>query len=135
VIDRLSRVVYEGAMAAAGCPFCDLGDRIVTANDLAVAVRDLEPVSRGHTLVIPKRHCPSFFELTPDEIRACHVLLRGERDALVRECRPDGFNVGVNDGAAAGQAVAHAHIHLIPRYTGDHPDSRGGVRHVIPTRR
>lgn len=122
-------------MTAAGCPFCDLGSRIVAQNDLAVAVRDLEPVSRGHTLVIPKRHCTSFFDLTEDEVRACHALLRGERAALARECRPDGFNVGVNDGAAAGQSVAHAYVHLIPRYVGDHPDSRGGVRHVIPTRR
>ena len=122
-------------MTPASCPFCDLGSRIVAQNDLAVAVRDLEPVSRGHTLVVPKRHCTSFFELTEDEARACHDLLRNERVALVRECRPDGFNVGVNDGAAAGQSVAHVHVHLIPRYVGDHPDSRGGVRHVIPTRR
>lgn len=122
-------------MPPSTCPFCDLGSRIVAQNDLAVAVRDLEPVSRGHTLVIPKRHCTSFFELTEEEASACYALLRNERVALVRECRPDGFNVGVNDGAAAGQSVAHAHVHLIPRYQGDHPDSRGGVRHVIPTRR
>ncbi|MGH7823278.1 MAG: HIT family protein [Candidatus Binatia bacterium] len=122
-------------MAAAACPFCDLGSRIVAQNELAVAVRDLEPASKGHTLVVPKRHCTSFFELTSAEAQACYALLQEQREALLRELRPDAFNVGVNDGAAAGQSVEHAHLHLIPRYRGDHPDPRGGVRHVIPTRR
>jgi len=122
-------------MSTDSCPFCDLGSRIVAANDLAVAVRDLEPASPGHTLIVPKRHCTSFFELSPAEVEACYALLRRERDEVTRECHPDGFNVGVNEGAAAGQLVAHTHVHLIPRYKGDHPDSRGGVRHVIPTRR
>lgn len=122
-------------MSAAGCPFCDLGGRIVSENDLAVAVRDLEPASNGHTLVSPKRHCASFFELDADEVRACHRLLRTERESLASEFGPDGFNVGINEGLAAGQSVAHTHVHLIPRYKGDHPDPRGGVRHVIPTRR
>lgn len=117
------------------CPFCNLEDRVVAGNDLAVAVRDLEPASPGHTLVIPKRHCASFFDLTVAELQACYALLQHEREALRREHRPDGFNVGVNDGAAAGQSREHTHLHLIPRYRGDHPDPRGGVRHVIPTRR
>jgi diadenosine tetraphosphate (Ap4A) HIT family hydrolase len=86
-------------------------------------------------LVVPKRHCPSFFELTDAEVAACYALLRAERETLRAEHRPDGFNVGVNDGAAAGQSIEHTHLHLIPRYRGDHPDPRGGVRHVIPTRR
>lgn len=122
-------------MPSDDCPFCFLGDRIVAENDLAAAVRDLEPAARGHTLVIPKRHCRSFFDLTPAEVAACHALLQGERDALAKQYRPDGYNVGVNDGAQAGQSVPHTYIHLIPRYEGDHPDVRGGVRHVIPTRR
>lgn len=122
-------------MSPASCPFCDLGPRVIAANDLAVAVRDKEPASKGHTLVIPKRHCASFFDLTADEVRGCHELLREERAKLLAEFHPDGFNVGVNDGAAAGQSIAHTHWHLIPRYRGDHPDPRGGVRHVIPTRR
>jgi diadenosine tetraphosphate (Ap4A) HIT family hydrolase len=120
---------------SAKCPFCDLGTRIVAENDLAVAVRDKEPVSQGHTLVIPKRHCRSFFELTEAEVAACHRLLQGERAKLLVDLHPDGFNVGVNDGEAAGQSIGHAHWHLIPRYRGDHPDPRGGVRHLIPTRR
>jgi diadenosine tetraphosphate (Ap4A) HIT family hydrolase len=122
-------------MPATDCPFCNLGDRIVSENELSVAVRDHEPAAAGHTLVIPKRHCASFFELEAEEVRACFELLRRERDALHGELHPGGFNVGVNDGAPAGQSVPHAHVHLIPRYIGDHPDTRGGVRHVIPTRR
>jgi diadenosine tetraphosphate (Ap4A) HIT family hydrolase len=123
-------------MASAGsCPFCDLGGRVVAENALAAALRDKEPASRGHTLVVPKRHCASFFDLTTEEVAACFALLRSERSKLLSELRPDGFNVGVNDGAAAGQSIEHSHWHLIPRYRGDHPDPRGGVRHVIPTRR
>jgi len=122
-------------MSSDDCPFCDLGPRLIAGNGLAVAVRDKEPASKGHTLVIPKRHCTSFFDLTSAEVEACHLLLRSERDKLLAEFHPDGFNIGINDGAAAGQSIAHTHWHLIPRYSGDHPDPRGGVRHVIPTRR
>jgi diadenosine tetraphosphate (Ap4A) HIT family hydrolase len=117
------------------CPFCDLGERVVAENELAAAVRDKEPASNGHTLVIPKRHCRSFFELGEDEVAACFRLLREERAKLADALHPDGFNVGVNDGEAAGQSIAHTHWHLIPRYRGDHPDPRGGVRHLLPTRR
>ena len=122
-------------MSDTDCPFCELSDRVIAQNEHALVVRDLEPASPGHTLVIPKRHCTSFFDLAPPEMAACYTLLQQARDALSRELRPDGYNVGVNDGIAAGQMVGHTHIHLIPRYKGDHPDSRGGVRHVIPTRR
>ncbi|MGH7897975.1 MAG: HIT family protein [Candidatus Binatia bacterium] len=117
------------------CPFCDLGERIIGENELAASLHDLQPASRGHTLVVPKRHCTSFFDLTAAEVQACHDLLRSERERLLGELHPDGFNVGVNDGTAAGQSVEHMHWHLIPRYHGDHPDPRGGVRHVMPTRR
>jgi diadenosine tetraphosphate (Ap4A) HIT family hydrolase len=117
------------------CPFCHVGSRVVAENELAAALLDREPASKGHTLVIPKRHCASFFELTDAEVAACFALLRAEREKLCAEHRPDGFNVGINDGAAAGQSIEHTHLHLIPRYRGDHPDPRGGVRHVIPTRR
>jgi diadenosine tetraphosphate (Ap4A) HIT family hydrolase len=122
-------------MSSENCPFCDLGPRVVAANDLAAAVRDKEPASKGHTLVIPKRHCASFFDLTHEEVRDCYALIGQERTKIVAELHPDGFNIGVNDGSAAGQSIGHTHWHLIPRYRGDHPDPRGGVRHVIPTRR
>ncbi|MEA2625028.1 MAG: hypothetical protein QOD06_1073 [Candidatus Binatota bacterium] len=122
-------------MASTPCPFCDLGERVIAENERARAVPDREPASRGHLLVIPKRHCESFFDLEPAEVQACYDLLRHERDRLLGELAPDGFNVGVNDGASAGQSILHTHWHLIPRFRGDHPDPRGGVRHVIPTRR
>jgi diadenosine tetraphosphate (Ap4A) HIT family hydrolase len=113
------------------CLFCT--PRGVTRrNPLAWATRDSYPVSPGHTLILPLRHCPSFFDLTPDEMAACLELLREERKALDAELRPDGYNVGVNVAPAAGQSVLHAHIHLIPRYAGDHPDPRGGIRQIIP---
>lgn len=117
------------------CPFCDLGVRVVRENDLAVSVRDKEPASRGHTLVLPKRHCPSFFDLSAAEVQACYELLQKEHAALSSEFQPGGFNVGINVGLPAGQSIDHTHWHLIPRYQSDHPDPRGGVRHVIPTRR
>jgi diadenosine tetraphosphate (Ap4A) HIT family hydrolase len=122
-------------MPEQSCPFCDLGDRVLSENALAVAVRDGEPAAVGHTLVIPKRHTGSFFDLTPEEVTACHALLRDERAHIAKAHRPDGYNIGINDGESAGQSIPHTHWHLIPRYRGDHPDPRGGVRHVIPTRR
>jgi len=113
------------------CRFCT--PRAVTRrNELAYATRDSYPASPGHALVIPFRHCASFFDLTPNEINACMELLTAERLAVEKEFSPDGYNVGVNVNAAAGQSIFHVHIHLIPRYTGDSPHPKGGVRQVIP---
>jgi diadenosine tetraphosphate (Ap4A) HIT family hydrolase len=83
-------------------------------------------------LILPLRHCPDFFDLTSEEIAACMELLVGERRALDDEFKPDGYNVGINVGQAGGQSVFHAHIHLIPRYAGDHPNPQGGVRQILP---
>jgi len=113
------------------CLFC--GPRAVTRqNALAYATRDNYPVSAGHTLIVSLRHCPDFFELSPAEMAACMELLVLERKALDDEFRPHGYNFGVNVGGAGGQGVFHAHIHLIPRYAGDHPSPQGGVRQIIP---
>ena len=101
-------------------------------NELAYCERDSYPVSPGHSLIIPFRHCASFFDLTPEEVTACMDLLMQERTALDDEFKPDGYNVGVNVSAAAGQGIFHVHIHLIPRYTGDSARPQGGVRQVIP---
>lgn len=120
-------------MSALPCPFCTLpASRIVAENDLAVVVRDAFPVSPGHTLIIPRRHVRSFFDLTSDERTAMLSLLDSAKSALESEIHPDGYNVGINDGPAAGQMVAHVHLHLIPRYSGDVLDPRGGVRWVLP---
>ena len=95
-------------------------------------MRDAYPVSPGHTLVIPTRHVGSFFELDEAERAVLLNLLARAREGLEREFKPDGYNIGINDGAPAGQTVPHLHIHLIPRYQGDLSDPRGGVRWVIP---
>jgi ATP adenylyltransferase len=116
------------------CVFCNLADaRVVAENHLCIATRDLYPVSNGHTLVMPKRHVGSYFELRQPEINAITALLEGQRKAL-QEADPSisSFNIGVNDGPAAGQTIPHCHVHLIPRRAGDVEDPRGGVRGVIP---
>lgn len=124
-----------GAALNRPCPFCTLaGDRVVHDAVTAVAIRDSYPVSPAHTLVIPKRHVGSFFETTEAERDDLLLLLATARDAIERELRPAGYNVGINDGVAAGQTVPHLHIHLIPRFEGDQPDPRGGVRWVIPSK-
>lgn len=115
------------------CPFCMLpAGRIVMANDLAVAIRDGFPVSRGHTLILPRRHVVSFFAVTETERNAMMALLDATKAGLDAEFRPDGYNLGINDGQAAGQTVPHLHMHLIPRYAGDTADPRGGIRWIFP---
>ena len=117
------------------CPFCTLPrERIAGENAHAVWIRDAFPVSRGHSLVIPKRHVASFFESVCDERLALLELLNQARAATEAEFHPDGYNIGINDGLAAGQTVLHLHIHLIPRFKNDLPDPRGGVRWVIPAK-
>jgi diadenosine tetraphosphate (Ap4A) HIT family hydrolase len=115
------------------CPFCTLPlERIIDSNEFGVAIRDGFPVSPGHTLVIPKRHIGSWFEISNDEQRGLLDLLARAKTDLQEEFKPDGYNIGINDGPAAGQTVPHLHMHLIPRYKGDQEDSRGGVRWIIP---
>jgi diadenosine tetraphosphate (Ap4A) HIT family hydrolase len=115
------------------CPFCTLPEaRVLEGNDLGVVIRDAYPVSLGHTLVIPRRHVGSFFDLTAAEQEALLSLLAIAKARLDDELKPDGHNIGVNDGLAAGQTVPHLHIHLIPRYSGDVPDPRGGIRWLFP---
>jgi len=115
------------------CPFCTLDPiRIVLANDHAIALHDGYPVTPGHSLIVPKRHIASFFEATKEEQAAMFDLLAEMRQLLQLELSPDGFNIGINNGTAAGQTVMHLHIHLIPRYAGDTEDPRGGVRWIMP---
>jgi len=117
------------------CPFCTLpAGRVVEENDLALLILDGYPVSPGHSLIIPKRHVGSFFEVTRAERAALLALLDKAKELVEKDHTPDGFNIGINDGAAAGQTVPHLHMHLIPRYTGDQNDPRGGVRWVIPNK-
>jgi diadenosine tetraphosphate (Ap4A) HIT family hydrolase len=114
----------------AGCELCTPED-VVVENALAYARRDNHALSRGHVLVIPRRHVASFFDMTRDEQAAVLELLDEAKRAAQKEHRPDGYNIGVNVGAAGGQSRMHVHVHLIPRYEGDVPDPKGGIRCVL----
>ena len=115
------------------CPFCHVEtNRIRLENAFAVAFADGFPVAQGHTLVIPKRHVASLYDLPDEEQAAVWMLVTQVRAMLMHELKPAGFNVGLNDGTSAGQTVMHAHVHVIPRWKGDVLDPRGGVRWVIP---
>jgi diadenosine tetraphosphate (Ap4A) HIT family hydrolase len=120
-------------MPGTPCLFCSVPSSELTLDrPLAMARRDTYPVSPGHTLIIPKRHVVSFFETTDEERLAMCRLLDEVKAMLDEKHKPDGYNIGINGGEAAGQSVMHLHIHLIPRYKGDRPDPKGGVRWVLP---
>ena len=113
------------------CIFCTRPQtEIICENELAKAFYDSYPVNRGHVLVVPKRHLAGFFEATPAELAAINELIFQVKNIIDAKYNPDGYNIGVNVGAAAGQTIFHLHIHIIPRYRGDIPDPRGGVRKV-----
>jgi diadenosine tetraphosphate (Ap4A) HIT family hydrolase len=115
------------------CPFCGEPE-IVIENDLAFAHYDTYPVSAGHCLIITRRHIAGYFQATEEEKAAIWQLVDEVKPIIDREFGPDGYNVGVNVGEAAGQSIPHLHIHLIPRYAGDVENPQGGVRGVIPHR-
>ncbi len=105
-------------------------DKVIAENDLALAFFDGYPVNEGHTLIIPKRHVETYFDATQEEKNAISLLLVEVKERLDEEFNPDGYNIGVNVGAAGGQTIFHLHVHLIPRYAGDVRDPRGGVRKI-----
>jgi diadenosine tetraphosphate (Ap4A) HIT family hydrolase len=110
------------------CVFCQkTAADYITENDLAVSFPDLYPVSEGHTLIIPKRHVRQIWDLTAAERQAIWDLMEANKALLDEQFHPDGYNVAVNAGAAAGQSVFHCHIHLIPRYWNEDPK-----RHPVP---
>lgn len=119
------------------CPFCNpYSEReLIVESDIAFAIFDKFPVSLGHTLIIPKRHCANYFDLNFSEQSDCFLMLNEVKQIIESRYHPNGFNVGINISEAAGQTVPHVHIHLIPRYEGDVKEPRGGVRGVIPEKR
>jgi|SRR5271156_4593804 len=123
----------EYLLSAVDCPFCESTESVLE-NELAFVLRDNFPVAKGHSLVCTKRHVPNCFGATKEEHSAVQSLIFQCRELLDRELSPDGYNVGINIGEAAGQTVMHFHVHLIPRYFGDVIDPRGGVRGVIPAK-
>lgn len=118
------------------CPFCSriADDNVAAATALAVAIPDALPVSPGHTLIVPRRHVAGWFELPEPEQAAVLALANAVQRRVAEERAPDGWNIGVNVGAAGGQTIGHVHLHLIPRYAGDRADARGGVRWILPDR-
>ena len=126
---------FEDVQSSQPCLFCTIrADRILGENEYVVWILDTHPVSPGHSLIVPKRHVESFFETTPAEREAMLSLLDRAREHVCQTHAPSGYNIGINEGSAAGQTVSHIHVHLIPRFAGDSKDPRGGVRWVIPNR-
>ncbi|MBW7469720.1 HIT family protein [Marinobacter sp. F4218] len=115
------------------CPFCSITqDRILLENDSGYLINDGFPISPGHSLIIPRDHYADFFEI-PEIVRTDLFRLVDEGKTLLSgSLYPDGYNIGINSGFAAGQTVPHLHIHLIPRFSGDQEDPRGGVRWIFP---
>lgn len=120
-------------MTITDCPFCDIPESIIIVrNDLCYARLDQYPVSDGHVLIIPFRHFSNYFDGTQDEKDAIWSLVDEMKHVIRQENSPDGYNIGMNIGRAAGQTIPHLHVHIIPRYEGDIADPSGGVRGVIP---
>jgi diadenosine tetraphosphate (Ap4A) HIT family hydrolase len=118
------------------CLFCRVDDETVNSildQSAGFYARwDNFPATDGHVEIVPKQHIVSFFDLTPDDIREAYELMRRVQQELNRKYQPDAYTISVNDGRAAGRTVDHLHIHLIPRYDGDVPDPRGGIRRGLP---
>ena len=116
------------------CIFCKIRkEELLFENQLACSSIDSYPVSEFHSLILPKRHVESYFELTSEEIQACNeLILKTKEKILIQDSSVKGFNIGSNAGKVAGQSIMHCHIHLIPRREGDVEDPQGGVRSVIP---
>lgn len=120
-------------MITGHCAFRTLSaNRVVVENRYCLTIRDGFAVSPGHTSTIPRRHAASFFETTPEERDSILNASDKAKLALDADFVPAAYNIGVNHGPAAGPAVGHLHVHLIPRYAGDHSDTRGVIRWIIP---
>lgn len=118
------------------CLFCDKDNKkehkIILENDFAYARWDNFPVSKGHLEIVPKPHINSLFDLNSEELIQLYSLLNNVKKIIQKDYNPDGYNIGINEGEAAGRTVHHLHIHLIPRYSGDIENPHGGVRNIIP---
>lgn len=129
---RKVRASYDNRQK--GCQFCEApNERIIEENELVYVIRDAFPVTELHSLIIPKRHVATYFELGQAEVNACNRLVASAKETIEQQDDAvSGFNIGMNIGESSGQTIFHCHIHLIPRREGDVENPRGGVRHVIP---
>ncbi len=118
------------------CLFCDKDNpkkhRIIFENELFYARWDNFPVNKGHAEIVPKRHIVSRFDLNERELIQMSDLLKRTKQLIEEKYHPDGYNIGMNEGKSAGRTIDHLHIHIIPRYFGDVPNPKGGIRNIIP---
>jgi diadenosine tetraphosphate (Ap4A) HIT family hydrolase len=132
------RAFRSGTLLTMTCPFCDIpeADRVIDTDDV-IGLFDLYPVTPGHLLLVTRRHVATWFEADERERSALIAAIDDAVDVIEATLRrrPDGYNIGFNAGAAAGQTVTHLHLHVIPRFQGDMDDPRGGIRGAIPHRR
>ena len=112
------------------CELCR-PEEVLFESDFAYVRYDNHPLSRGHVIVVPKRHVANFFEMSGAEQGSVLALMNRAHRFISEKYKPDGYNIGANVGKAAGQSRMHVHVHLIPRYAGDVPDPSGGVRCVL----
>ena len=115
------------------CLFCNLSqqqEKLLIETELFYAVYDSAPVNKGHALIVPKQHVVSFFDLNEDQAIELFEAIRMTKNLIEEEFHPDAYNIGVNEGLAAGRSTDHLHVHLIPRYAGD-TLVKGGVRNVL----
>ena len=131
---RRVRESYE--IREEGCLFCEIQkERILDQDDLFYVIRDGFPVTDLHTLVIPKRHVETYFDLYQPELNSCNRMIQKFKQQIEKEDESvKGFNIGINNGEVSGQTIFHCHVHLIPRREGDVKNPRGGVRGVIPNK-
>jgi len=113
------------------CVFCTINESIFDDNHFWI-IKDNYPVSCGHTLIIPKKHILSLFDLDQQDFIHLHSVIKKLKLFLDQQYNPDGFNIGINDGKSAGRTIDHLHIHVIPRYLNDQKDPRGGIRLIFP---
>ena len=127
----MRRICYQLVIFCMSSPFLELRDRLFE-NSAGFSIYDKFPVSDGHCLIVPHREYADFFDSTKEEIDGLNELLFQTKEFIKKKYNPEGFNIGINSGKAAGQTIFHMHIHLIPRYKDDVDNPRGGVRNVIP---
>ncbi len=132
--NRLDIIPTKDLNQTVPCPFCKMENLMVIAENKTIyAIYDTSPVTRYHIILIPKRHCRDYFEMTRQERCDSNELIEKLKNKILKDDDGvEGFNIGINCGESAGQTIFHTHIHLIPRRKNDTPNPRGGVRGVIP---